>query len=37
MARAGVATAQAQSVPVGATDSDIDAALNNFTNVRREG
>lgn len=30
MARAGVATAQAQSVPVGATDSDIDAALNNF-------
>ncbi len=30
MARAGVATAQAQPVPVGATDSDIDAALNNF-------
>lgn len=30
MARAGVATAQAQSLPVGASDSDIDAALNNF-------
>lgn len=30
MARAGVATAQAKSVPVGASGSDIDAALNNF-------
>ena len=30
MARAGVATAQAQSVPVGAGDAEIEAALDNF-------